>query len=76
MGGPIFFNNNIILPLEVCLMSQSWGNVASMHDHLLTVYTCLVSNPDPRASDAIHPALQKKEGSGFETNTCSQNIET
>ena len=21
-------------------MSQSWDNVASMHDHLLTVYTC------------------------------------
>ena len=24
--------------LQVCLMSQSWHNVASMHDHLLTVH--------------------------------------
>ena len=23
--------------LQVCLMSQSWDNVPSMHDHLLTV---------------------------------------
>ena len=23
---------------QVCLMSQSWDNVASMHDHLLTVH--------------------------------------
>ena len=24
---------------QVCLMSQSWDSVASMHDHLLTVAT-------------------------------------
>ena len=29
---------NIIIILQVCLMSQSWDNVASMHDHLLTVH--------------------------------------
>ena len=31
---------NLILNncVQVCLMSQSWDNVASMHDHLLTVH--------------------------------------
>ena len=28
----------IIDNLQVCLMSQSWDNMASMHDHLLTVH--------------------------------------
>ena len=32
--------------------------------------TALVSNL-PRAGDAIHPALRKKAGSGFETTTVS-----
>ena len=29
------FNNNI---LQVCLMSRSWNNVASTHNHPLTVH--------------------------------------
>ena len=30
---------NIYISLQqVCLMSQSWDNVASMHDHLLIVH--------------------------------------
>ena len=28
--------NIIIILIEVCLMSQSWDNVAGIHDHLLT----------------------------------------
>ena len=35
---PVWYDaiSNIIL--QVCLMSQSWDSVASMHDHLLTVH--------------------------------------
>ena len=29
---------NIPRCTQVCLMSQSWDSVASMHDHLLTVH--------------------------------------
>ena len=29
--------NIVIIYLQVCLISQSWDNVVSMHDHLLTV---------------------------------------
>ena len=28
---------------QVCLMSQSWDNVASMHDHLLIVHARLAT---------------------------------
>ena len=31
-------HGNIFLKQQVCLMSQSWDNVASMHDHLFTVH--------------------------------------
>ena len=40
-------------------------------------HRCLVSNPDPSLfrsagciASPIHPALRKREGSGFETNRC------
>ena len=33
-----FYDENIVPCTQVCLMSQSWDNVASMHDHLLTVH--------------------------------------
>ena len=30
---------NIFHVIQVCLMSQLWDSVASMHDHLLTVHS-------------------------------------
>ena len=40
-------HRNIII--TVCLMSQSWDNVANMHDHLLTVraHNCTNSHVCP-----------------------------
>ena len=58
----------IIIITQVCLMSQSWDSVASMHDHLLTVHSSCTNSILPGQDCPLVPCACA-DGSGCRGHT-------
>ena len=62
----------MLLYAQVCLLSQSWDSVASMHDHLLTVHSSCTNSILPEQDCPLVPCVCA-DGSGCRDHTPWQN---